>query len=260
MSHNTTSWKSHSSTWRWTAGNDGRSPEGGKARQIGGRPALARQKAIRAHDQREMAMQAIPAPALVVVKPAFAFGILIDLLDGPAAVGQLDQPVQRRVRREVTVIPLDLAAFARQRTLAEQPPFRPSGDPMMAGGELRATRGPMRPHGHELFAEDHVVGVGPGAGLPALLREGIEHGLGRIERGGARLLRLAAPPRTRWGQEGCRLDLVWQAHPEGAAHAHDVGDLPVVEALQEGRGVAIASVSDHRGKRDAPCPRLIYEG
>lgn len=54
--------------------------------------------------------------------------------------------------------------------------------------------------------------------------------------------------------------LVWQAHPEGTAHAHDVGDLPVVEALQEGRVVAIASVGDHCGKRDAPCPRLIHQG
>jgi len=77
---------------------------------------------------------------------------------------------------------------------------------------------------------------------------------------GARLLRLAAPPRTRWGQEGCRLDLVWQAHPEGAAHTHDVGDLPVVEALPEGRGIAVASGGDHAGKRDAPCPRLIHQG
>ena len=33
MSHNTTSWKSHSRTWRWIAGNEGRSPEGGKARR-----------------------------------------------------------------------------------------------------------------------------------------------------------------------------------------------------------------------------------
>ena len=61
MSHNTTSWKSHRSTWRWTAGNDGRSPEGGKARRVGGRPALAREKAIGQQDPRAMAMQAIPA-------------------------------------------------------------------------------------------------------------------------------------------------------------------------------------------------------
>src|SRR5215217_7144642 len=105
MSHNTTSWKSHSSTRRWTAGNDGRSPEGGKAHQVGGYPALTREKAIGQHDQGEVPMQAIPAPALVMVQTAFAFGILIELRDGPAAVGQLDQPLQRRVRRQITVIP-----------------------------------------------------------------------------------------------------------------------------------------------------------
>ena len=55
------------------------------------------------------------------------------------------------------------------------------------------------------------------------------------------------------------MDLVWQAHAEGAAHAHDVGDLPVIEALEEGRIVAIASVGDHGGKRGAPCLRLIYQ-
>src|SRR5215831_6403334 len=87
MSPNTTSWNSHSSTWRWIAGNDGRTPEGGKARQVGGRPALARQKAVGQHGQGEMPMQPIPAPALVVVQPAFALGILVELLDGPAAVG-----------------------------------------------------------------------------------------------------------------------------------------------------------------------------
>jgi hypothetical protein len=44
---------------------------------------------------------------------------------------------------------------------------------MMAGGELRATRRPVCPHGHELFAEGHVVVLAPGDGLPAVLRRGI---------------------------------------------------------------------------------------
>src|SRR5262245_25592157 len=87
MSHNTTSWKSHTSTWRWTAGNDGRSPEGGKAHRVGRHPALARQKTIGQHDQREMSMQPIPAPALVVVQATLAFGVLIKLFDRPATVG-----------------------------------------------------------------------------------------------------------------------------------------------------------------------------
>src|SRR5215831_4150066 len=113
MSHNTTSWKSHRSTWRWTAGKDGRSPEGGKARRVGGRPALVRQKAISEHDPREMPMQAIPAPPLVVVQATLALGVLIELLDGPAAVGQLDQALQRCLRQQVAEVPLEVAAFAR---------------------------------------------------------------------------------------------------------------------------------------------------
>jgi hypothetical protein len=133
MSHTTTSWKSHTSTWRWIAGNDGRSPEGGKARQGGGRPTLARQKTVGQHDQREMAMQAIPAPALVMVQATLALGILVELLNRPAAMRQLDQALQRRVRREGTVLPLHLAANARHRAFAEQPALRPSIDTMMAG-------------------------------------------------------------------------------------------------------------------------------
>src|SRR4029453_17948457 len=79
MSHNTTSWKSHRSTWRWTAGNDGRSPEGGKAHRVGRRPALTRQKTVGQHHQRQMPMQPIPPPALVVIQATFALGVLIEL-------------------------------------------------------------------------------------------------------------------------------------------------------------------------------------
>src|SRR6516162_3941077 len=182
MSHNTTSWKSHRRTWRWTAGKDRRSPEGGKARRGGGRPALARQKALGEHDQRQMPMQAIPAPALIVVQATFALGVCIELLDGPAAVGQLDEALQRGVCGQVTAIPLDLTAVTRHRTLAEEPALRSGGDPMMAGGELRAARGPVHPHGRTLFAEDNVARLAPRDGLPAVLRQGCEDGLGRRQR------------------------------------------------------------------------------
>src|SRR5437764_1917877 len=143
MSHNTTSWKSHSSTWRWTAGNDGRSPEGGKARRVGGRPALARQNTVGQHHQREVPMQAIPASALIVVQPTRALRIFIALLDGPAAVSPRDQPPQRGVRRQITEVPLEVAAFARHGALAEQPALWPCDDAVMASGEWRATRGPV---------------------------------------------------------------------------------------------------------------------
>ena len=259
MSHNTTSWKSHTSTWRWTDGNDGRSPEGGKARQVGGHPALAREKAIGQHDQGKMAMQTIPASALVMVQAALPFGILIKLLNRPAAMRQFNQSLQGRVRREVAEVPFDLAALAWHRAFAEQPPFRAGGDPVMARRELRTPCRPVGPHGHELFAQDYVVMLAPGDRLPALLRQGRKHSLGLIEWSGAGLARLAPPPWTRGYPEGSGLDLRWQAHPERTAHPHHVGELPVVEALEEGGIVAIAGIRDHRGKRDAPRPRLIHQ-
>ena len=42
-------------------------------------------------------MQAIPAPALIVVQATLALGVFIELLDGPAAVGQLDEALQRGI-------------------------------------------------------------------------------------------------------------------------------------------------------------------
>ncbi len=101
------------------AGKDGRSPEGGKARWVGGRPALARQKTVGQHDEREMAMQPIPASALIVVQATFTLRVLIELLDGPAAVGHLDQPTQRGVRRQGAKVPLAGPAVAGHRALAE---------------------------------------------------------------------------------------------------------------------------------------------
>src|SRR5215470_16955632 len=191
MSHNTTSWKSHRSTWRWTAGNDGRSPEGGKARRMGGCPALARYKTIGQHDQREVPMQPIPTPALVMVQTTLALGVFIELLDGPAAVGQRDQAMQWGVHWQVAEIPFEVAAFAWHGALAEQPALWARGDAVMAGGELRATGGPVYAHSHELFAEDHGVVLPPGDGLPAVLRQGLEHGLRCIEWCRSGFLRLA---------------------------------------------------------------------
>ena len=260
MRHHTTSWKSHTSTGRWTAGNDGRSPAGGKARRVGGRPALARQKALREHAQRAMSRPAIPAPALVMVQAPRALGILVAWLKRPAAMRQLAPSWQRRVRREVPVLPLHRAACARPRTFAEPPALRPRTDTRLAGRARRATRGPVCPHGDALCAQDPGVTLAPGERVPAVRWEGSAHGRGLRERRGARLLRLAAPARRRWGPEGSRVALIRQAPAAGAAHASAVGDLPVVEALQAGRGVAIASVSDPRGQRDAPGPRLIHEG
>src|SRR2546423_15615526 len=260
MSHKTTSWKSHMSTWRWTAGNDGRSPEGEKAHRVGGHPTLTRQKTVAQHDRREMAMQPIPTPALVMIQTTLALGVLIELLDGPAAVGQLDQPVQRCRLGQVTEIPLDLAAVARHRALAEQPAFWAGRDAMMAGRQLCAARGPVHPHGSKLFSEDNGVMFTPRDRLPMGLRQGLEDSLGRIQRRWARLLGLATALRTGWGHQRGGGHVVGQADTKAAADADHVSELPGLKAVQEGRVVPVAGVGHDPGKRDPPRLSLVDEG
>ncbi len=126
-------------------------------------------------------MPAIPAAALVMVQATCALGVLVELLERPAAVRQLDQPVQGRVRWQVPAITLDVAAFPRYRALAEQPAFRSGVDAVMAGREVGAARGPVHPPGHALCAQGHVVVLAPGDRLPVLLRQGLQDGLGLLD-------------------------------------------------------------------------------
>src|SRR5262249_25291901 len=133
MSPNTTSWKSHHSSWRWSAGKEGRSPAGGKARRVGGPPALARANALGQHAQGKMARQTIPASALVRGQAALPCGLLIQWRNGPAARRQGHQAWQGRVRREVAEGPLALAALAWPRAFAAPPPCRAGSDPGLAG-------------------------------------------------------------------------------------------------------------------------------
>jgi hypothetical protein len=205
-------------------------------------------------------MQPIPAPALIMIQATLALRIFIELLDGPAAVGHLDQALQRGVRRQGTQVPLVLTAVARHRALAQQPPLRSRADAVMTGGEWRATGGPVHPYRRELFAEDVVVVLAPGDRLPAVLWQGREDGLGRIQRRRARLLGLAAPPRVRRGRERGGVHFVGQADPKTAADADHVRDLPGLQAPQEGRVVPGARVGDDPGKRDAPRPGAIHQG
>jgi hypothetical protein len=161
MRHNTTSGKSHSNTWRWTAGNDGR-------------PALTRHKAISQPHQRQRPMQAIPAPTLVMIQAAFAFGILTERLDGPAAVGQCEQRMPPRVRWQVTDTPLHLVALARHRALVEQPALWAGPAPRMVGGAPRAPRGSVHPHRRKWLPQDSARMLALDDWLPALLWQRVE--------------------------------------------------------------------------------------
>src|SRR5262252_1199463 len=145
----TRSWRSQTSTWRWTAGrlsrrgarrSAGAAAEGGGARGLrgvglvggrGGGQALQDQEGVGEPDQGQVAVQAGPGAALVVVEPALPLGVLVGLLDGPAGVGQGDQPRQGRLQgpagqpqEELLGLPL----VPRQGALAQEPADRPGGD------------------------------------------------------------------------------------------------------------------------------------
>jgi hypothetical protein len=62
---------------------------------------------------------------LGMIQATRALGVLIELLNWPGAVGQLDQPVPRRVGRQGAEVPLAVTGFARDGALAEQPPSGP---------------------------------------------------------------------------------------------------------------------------------------
>ena len=93
MSQRTRSWKSQSSTCRWTYGKELRVTEGGKVisrRQRKLQP-LQHEETVSHHDQRQMPMQALPTSPLKVVQATFLLGIFVKLLDHPTRMGQGDQ-------------------------------------------------------------------------------------------------------------------------------------------------------------------------
>jgi hypothetical protein len=204
-------------------------------------------------------MPAVPAPALVMIQAPRALGVRIDWLHRPAAVGPLAQPLPRRVGRQGAAVPLAVTVCARYGALAEPPPLRARVDAVMAGGALGAPDGPVHAYGHALRAQDHVVVGPPGEGLPALCQQGLEDSLGLLQRRRARLLGLAAPARTRRHDQGGGAHLRGEADATGAADPHDLGDVALGEAVQQGRVVAVARVGDDPGNRHPPRPRLLHQ-
>src|SRR5262245_48831663 len=108
------------STWRWIAGRLGNRPRGKSPGRRGGQ-ALLGQEAVGQHDQSHVAVEAVPESTLVVVQTALALGLLVELLDAPATVGQLRQAPQRRLGGQVGEVPLGLVVLTGQWSLGQQP-------------------------------------------------------------------------------------------------------------------------------------------
>ena len=78
------------------------------------------------HHQRHMTMKPRPQSPLIVIKPEFSFGVLIEALDDPADMGEIDQFRQRELTQppgEVIFPLLGLVRFA-DGPLTEKQPAR----------------------------------------------------------------------------------------------------------------------------------------
>jgi hypothetical protein len=73
-------------------------------------------------------MEAVPAATLVVGQTALPFGVLVELLDHPPRVRELDQPFERRCVGQRGIEPLRIALVAGSRPLGQKPRLRAGAD------------------------------------------------------------------------------------------------------------------------------------
>src|SRR6185503_17504071 len=139
MNQRTRSWRSQTRTQRWTSGRVRPVGEGGKAAVVRG-GTLEDQEAIGEHGEGEMTMEAVPASPLIVVQPALALGVFVELLDRPAGMGQFDQPFERGLGRQVAGVAILIAVAAGDASAIEEPVCAPGAQPAALGAAH------VRPH------------------------------------------------------------------------------------------------------------------
>ena len=132
-----------SHTCRWMAANERRrrSGRGGKGptrappcrRLLLPRlPLLPHQKAVAQHDQRRVAMEAMPQAALVLIPPQLIFGILVKALDVVPAMRIFHQHLQWRGSGKIAPVVGRIAWGSRQRAFTDQPSPLPLALPVLA--------------------------------------------------------------------------------------------------------------------------------
>lgn len=117
MNHNTRSSSSHTMTCLWIAGSvvclvaEQRGKRFPAGILFGTNAGVHHQEAVGQHRERQVPMQPVPPPPLVVSEPTLSFGVLVELLYGPPSVRKLRQPPKRRVLRQGGEIVLGLAFY-----------------------------------------------------------------------------------------------------------------------------------------------------
>src|SRR5919206_2349725 len=108
------------SNWRRACG---KLPVGGESCRRGRVLVSGRQQRVapREAHQGEVALQSEPRPPLIISQSQLLFAILMEPLDGPAAMGQAHLRLHVQLREPPGKVPLGLALVARQRSFTKEP-------------------------------------------------------------------------------------------------------------------------------------------
>jgi hypothetical protein len=82
---------------------------------------LPRQQTHGQHHRRGMAVKAWPQPALILIPAQLLFGLFMELLNGMATMGIIDQLVQRSRGGEIAPIKLAFLRLPTSRPFTQQP-------------------------------------------------------------------------------------------------------------------------------------------
>src|SRR6516162_378843 len=220
--------RNHSLSRRWTSGSGirRRSGRGGKS---GPRPSAhpaslplppfqPHQKTIAQHYCDGVAMNAIPAPSLILILAQLGFGFLMILLHPVAPVRILDHGGQRRRGRAVTPEILPVPVLAAAGALPQQPAAMAAASTIHPPAAQRAKLRPPPALGP----------LAPGNGLPVPERLRRQQRIGPQHRAGW------PPPQT---------------HTKtGPYHSH-VAFPALFQTVEEMRVIAVISVAGHAAMR-----------
>src|SRR5919106_1527624 len=159
--HNTAWWRSQFATSRCTSGSARRqrSGRGGKrvawATPFGMIVALSKllpdQKTQGQHHRHRMSVKARPQAALILIPTQFPFGFFMELLNGMATMGILNQFLQRRRGGQIAPVELALFGLSPSGPLAQQP----ADVGLTLGGQTPS------PHRHKFLAQPALGSMPP---------------------------------------------------------------------------------------------------
>src|SRR5919106_926592 len=238
VTHHNTAWcRSQRATSRCTPGSCFRLRPRRRGKGVPGTPGATLvssvlplqpdQEAVSQHHCGGVAVEAPPAPTLVLVPAQLSLGLFMELLNSIAAMGILHQFLQWSSGRQVAPVVLVLSWLTSGRSFPKQPTFSYSPIP----------GAPPAVQGDELLPEPALAPLPPPDGAPQASRQGSQHLVGPASWGPGR-----------------------QAHSKVGPDSYHIGFPTLLQPSQEVGIVAVVGIGDHTVVGYSPTPRLVQQG